>query len=191
MSETSTNNIDELRWVRAFSPDVIPIYLVEQIKDRDFEVEDFYKFQSLNCQIQSDKGLMLNPFNHLYALANKENKVVGFLWAVIEPLGKDLIVNTYSVDKDYWNGSQCMKKAIDHVKELLKKLQLRKVFWITNYPKHSERYGFKRSRCVMMEYEEKKDGQDISRGNEENGRCRSSKPSTKGIDKSSSGTSRS
>ena len=43
----------------------IPTYLVEQVRDRNYTVEDFYKYQELNCMIDGENGKMLNPFNHL------------------------------------------------------------------------------------------------------------------------------
>lgn len=150
--------VDELRWVRAFSPDVVPKYLVEQIRHREFSVEDFYKFQELNCQIQSKNGPTFSPFNHLYVLANEENEVKGLLWFVIDPLTKALMVNNFSVDKEYWNGGGAMSKVTDHLKQILKQLKLEKAYWATNYPKHSERHGFKRSKSVLMEYTETENG---------------------------------
>src|SRR5690606_28201498 len=132
------NNIEDLRWVRAFSPDVIPRYLVEQVRDRDYTVEEFYKFQTVNCLLQGKDGPTLDPFNHLYVLVNLDNLVKGFLWFVIDPLTKDLVVNTFSMDKEYWNKGKAMKKASEFVKEILKKFNIKKAYWITNYPKHSE-----------------------------------------------------
>lgn len=154
-----SDKIEELRWVRVFSPIHIPKYLVEQVRDRDYSVEDFYKYQEINCLVPGKEGPTLNPFNHLYVLADENNVVKGFLWFVIDPLSKDGIVNTFSMDKEYWGDGKAMKKASDHVKEIVKKLKLKKVYWITNYPKHSERHGFRRSRSVLMEYTEVRNGQ--------------------------------
>ena len=144
---------EETRWVRLFSPIHIPKYLVEQVREREYSVEDFFKFQEINCLIQKKDGPTLNPFNHLYALVNEENIVVGFLWFVIDALTKDLIINTFSVDKDHWAHGKAVKKLSIHIKELMKKLKLKKAYWMTRYPKHSMRHGFKRSRSVLMEYE--------------------------------------
>lgn len=165
--------------MRAFSGDVIPRYLVEQIKDREFAVDDFYSFQRLNCVIEDSDGHRLNPFNHLYALADEQNKVKGFLWGVIDPLGKDFVVNTFSVDPIYWQEGGAMKKATEYIKQLLKKLQLKKVFWITKYPRHSERHGFKKSRHVLMEYQEEESGKDTDGGNDKERKCRSADTPTK------------
>lgn len=158
------DKIEELRWVRAFSPDLIPKYLIEQVRDRDYTVDNFYKYQNLNCLIEGKNGPTLNPFNHLYVLANDGNMVKGFLWFIVDPLSTDVIINTFSMDKEYWGNGSAVKKLSAHVKEILKKLKLKKVYWLTNYPKHAERNGFKRSKSILFEYndsseEEKKDVQ--------------------------------
>ncbi len=156
-----SSKIEDLRWVRAFAPDLIPKYLVEQVRNRDYSIEDFYKYQHINCLMDGDKGQTLNPFNHLYVLANGDNIVKGFLWFIVDPLSKDVVINTFSVDKEYWGNGEAVRKLSDHVKKILKVLKLKKVYWLTNYPKHSERHGFKRSKSVLMEYQEKEDGKDI------------------------------
>jgi hypothetical protein len=154
-------NIEELRWIRVFTPDHIPHYLIQQVGHRDYSVEEFFKYHQLNCLIQSEKGISLNPFNHLYVLADKKNEVKGVLWFNVDPLSKDILVQTYSVDKEYWMKGQAVKKLADHIKHIRNKAKLNKIYWITNYPKHSMRYGFKPSKSVLMEYDpdkEKKDG---------------------------------
>lgn len=153
-----TDQIDELRWVRLFNPIHVPRYLVEQVRDREYTVDDFFRFQELNCMVDGKDGPVLNPFSHLYVLVDPENVVKGFLWFVIDPLSKDMIINTFSVDKAYWGAGKAVTRLADHVKEIMKKLKIGKAYWLTNYPKHSERHGFRRSRSVLMEYEEKRDG---------------------------------
>lgn len=155
--------IDELRWVRLFSPVHIPRYLVEHVRDRDYEVDDFFKYQEINCLMQGKDGMTLNPFNHLYGLVDPENVVKGYLWFVIDSLSKDMIINTFSVDPEYWGKGAAMKRVADHVKEVMKKLKINKVYWFTNYPKHSERYGFRRSKSILMEYSEESDGKGTNR----------------------------
>ena len=149
------NKIDDLKWIRIFTPSHIPKYLVEQVRDRDFSVEDFYKYHEVNCTIPSKDGnVKLNPFSHLYVLANTENEVKGMLWFGVDPLSKDIIIQTFSMDKEYWNKGIAVKKLSDHIKEIRKKANLNKIYWVTNYPKHSERNGFTRSKNVLMEYNE-------------------------------------
>lgn len=158
------HELDELRWVRLFSPIHIPRYLVEQVRDRDYSVDDFIKYQEINCLVHKKEGPTLNPFNHLYALVDPENYVKGFLWFVIDSLSKDVVINTFSMDKDYWGNGAAVKRLSDHVKEIIKKLKLNKVYWLTNYPKHSMRHGFKRASSVLMEYnvDEENDKQKIN-----------------------------
>lgn len=151
-----SKNIDELRWVRVFTVDHVPHYLVEQVRDRDYSVEEFFKYQQINCLMQSEKGVILNPFNHLYVLADKENLVKGFLWFSVDPLCKDILIQVYSVDKEYWAKGQAVKKLAEHIKGIREKAHLNKIYWITNYEKHSMRHGFVRSKSILMEYDPSK-----------------------------------
>lgn len=165
MKEEEKRDFKELRWIRLFSPLAIPPYLVEQVKGRDFEVEDFYKLQEMNCLMQGKDGPTLNPLNHLYALVNKKNTVKGFLWAIIDPLSKDLVINTFSIANDYWHqGGGAFEKVSSFVKEMKEKLKIKKVYWITPNPNHAKKHGFKPSRSVLMEYQDEevnKDGKNI------------------------------
>jgi N-acetylglutamate synthase-like GNAT family acetyltransferase len=164
------NKIDDLKWIRIFTPSHIPKYLIEQVRDRDFTVEDFYKYHEINCTIPSKDGsLKLNPFSHLYVLGNEENEVKGVLWFCIDPLTKDIVVQTFSMDKDYWMKGIAVKKLANHIKDIRKKGNLKKIYWITNYPKHSERNGFKRAKAVLMEYNEERE---VKIGKDTNGRHR-------------------
>jgi N-acetylglutamate synthase-like GNAT family acetyltransferase len=145
---TKQHKIEDLRWVRALMPDFIPRYLVEQVRDKKYTVDGFYKHLSNNCMIDGE----INPFNHLWVLANDENIICGFLWFLIDPLTKSVLINTFSVDEKYWFSGEAIRYLIDHMKNILKKVRLGKVYWLTTYPKHSQRYGFKRSSSVLMEY---------------------------------------
>jgi len=160
MSEKKCD-VNDLRWVRLFGPLPIPSYLVEQIKNKDFSVSDFFKHQEINCIIPGKDGPTLNPFNHLYALVDPNFKVKGYLWFVIDSLSKDVMINTYSLDKSYWGTGKgaSIKKLREHIKKITNRLKLKKVYWLTSHPKHSERHGFKRSRSILMEYVEEFDGE--------------------------------
>ena len=152
-------DIEKLRWVRVFTPVHIPKYLVEQVRNRDYTIDDFYKYQEQSCIRMTKEGPTLNPLNHLYVLANDENLTKGFVWFTIDPLTKDLVVNTYSIDKEYWGKGKAVSKLATFIKDIRRKGQLNKVYWITNYPKHSQRYGFRPSKSVLMEYMEEEHGQ--------------------------------
>lgn len=146
--------IDCLKWIRVFTPSHIPKYLVEQVRDRDYSVDDFYKYHEVNCTMSSSDGMIkLNPFSHLYVLANSENEVKGMLWFSVCPLTKDLVIQTFSMDKEFWMKGVAVKKLSKHIKEIRKKGNLNKIYWISNYPKHAERNGFKRSKSILFEYD--------------------------------------
>ena len=186
------NKIDDLKWIRIFTPSHIPKYLIEQVRDRDFSVEDFYKYHEINCTIPSNDGnVKLNPFSHLYVLANEENEVKGMLWFCVDPLTKDLVIQTFSMDKEYWMNGTAVKKLSKHIKNIRKKGNLNKIYWVTNYPKHSERNGFKRAKSVLMEYNEENEvnhGKDIIRGEHTEGEHRSSVAPTERISEQCIGT---
>lgn len=145
-------DIHSLRFIRALSPDYIPRYLIEQIKQRDYKVDDFYTYHSMNCLDKSSDGFKINPFNHLWVLVDSKNNVKGVLWFTVDPLTKYVVIQNYSVDKEYWN-QDAIGKLKEHMDEILCKADLHKVLWLTTYPKHSEKHGFKRSKAILMEYE--------------------------------------
>jgi hypothetical protein len=148
------NKIDELKWVRILMPDLIPRYLVEQVKKRDYTVDEFYDYQRLICLRDTPEGALPNPLSHLWVLCDKENLIKGFLWFTIDSFCKSLVLQTYTVDKEYWTKGESIKKLADHLKEIQAKANLKKIYWITDYPKHSQKHGFKISKSVLMEYVE-------------------------------------
>lgn len=154
----------KLRWVRIFTPIHIPKYLIEQIKDRSWKVEEYIKYHEINCLVNTESSPALNPFSHLYALVNQENITKGFLWFTIEPLTKDIHIQNYSIDKEYWGKGKAVELLANHIKVIKKKAHLHKVFWITSYPKHSQKCGFTQSKSILMEYSEENNGKNIHRG---------------------------
>lgn len=162
--ESAEKKIENLRWVRVFTPTHIPKYLVEQLKDREYPVNDFYSYQEGICLIKSEDGMKLNPMSHLYVLADQDNLVKGFVWFTIDELNKDIVIQNYSMDKEYWGGGRAVNKLANFIKDIRIKAGLNKIYWVCRYPKHSERYGFKRSKHVIMEYDGKEDGKNNEGG---------------------------
>lgn len=160
----SDSNIENLKWIKIFDPNHIPNYLIEQIKHRDYSIEDFFKYHEVNSLGYVQKHGHINPFSQLYLLATKENLAKGFLWFVIDPLTKDIIIQSYSVDKEYWGKGAAVEKLAKLIKEIKEKGKFKKVYWVTNYPKHSEKFGFKRSKSILMEYKGETYGEDIDGG---------------------------
>ncbi len=152
MSEKNLNKIEELGWVRIIDPYLIPEYLVEQIKERMFTVEKFYKYQEMICSQQQNGITVINPMNLLFVLADKEMKIKGFFWGVVDALANALVINTFSMDKEYWGEGKAVRLLQEKAREIKDGAQLDKVYWVTRCPKHSEKYGFKRSKHQLMEY---------------------------------------
>ena len=156
--ESKEIDFDKLRFIRVFTPMHVPKELIEQVRDRNYEVDDWYKYQEVICLRQTDAGPQLNPLSMLYVIADERNKVVGMLWCEVDALGKTLVVQTFSMDKKYWVRGKAVSLLANKAKEIAKECKLKKIIWCNNYPKHSERYGFKRSKTVLMEFTEEEDG---------------------------------
>jgi len=148
----------ELQWIRIFTPIHIPRYLIEQVRSRDFSIEDFFTYQETNCiSVDQNNSFTLNPLNQLWLLVDPKHIAKGFLWFTINPLSKDVFIQTFSVDKEYWGGGRAVRKLEEFVSDLAKKADLKKIYWITNCPKHSKKHGFEASKNVLMEYTIKKE----------------------------------
>lgn len=145
-------DIEKLKWVRILDPVHIPWRLVEQIRDRDFEVDKFYEYQRQVCSNQTPECIVVNPLNLLYVLTDEENLVVGFFWGVIDPLCNSLCINSFSIDKRYWNSGKAIKLLEKHAKEIVFGGKLSKCYWISNCPRVHKKYGFKRSSHIVFEY---------------------------------------
>lgn len=142
----------ELKWVRIFDPVHIPREYVEQIKERQFSTDKFFALQKSACVNEINGNLILNPFNLLFVLADGGNIVKGFCWMVVDQLSNALIINTFSIDKEYWGNGKAVQSLESKAKHLQEGAKLDRIYWITRCPKHSERHGFKRSKHVLMEY---------------------------------------
>lgn len=169
--ESKEVDFDGLRFMRVFTPMHVPKELIEQVRDRTYDVDDWYKYQESICTTQTPSGPRLNPFSLLYVIADGGNKVVGMLWCEIDALGKTLVIQTFSMDRKYWVRGKAVALLSKKGKEIAKECKLKKIVWMTNYPKHSERYGFKRSKSVLMEYVEEDDGRDNDGLSEAHGGC--------------------
>ena len=142
----------DLRWIRIFDPVHIPKKYIEQIKDRDFDIDKFYRYQKEACHTMSNGKVILNSTNLLYVLADEENIVKGVCWMVVDALSNALVINTFSLDNEYWGSGKCIKMLQKKALEIKEGAELDKIYWVTRCPKHSERHGFKKSRHTLMEY---------------------------------------
>ena len=145
-----TIDFENLRWVKLYNPEIIPQKLIEEIRGRTYSVEEFYEYQKINKE---------NPGNLLYAIADNDNKIRGYLWAEMNALDESLFINTFSIDKEYWNKGEAIDFAIEFLRDLKDKIKARFVYWMTTNSRFFMKKGFKESKHHLMIYEgEEEDG---------------------------------
>jgi hypothetical protein len=152
-SNEAQGDINEIDFVKIKIPEnvrLIPKDLIESVKGRTFTPEQFYKYQEI--QIAQD-----SPANLLYVLISKEKQIEGFLWIEISQLDFSMFVNTFSVNKKYWYKGQAMPKVLAFIRKLKNKTKCLRVFWISTNAKFFEKHGLKRSKNILLEYNEGKD----------------------------------
>lgn len=131
-----------LTFIPINDPLLIPEYLVEQMKDREFEVEKFYQVMPL---------MMKNPFLIFGAFANRNDEVKGFLLGAVSPLDKWLYVNMLSIDKEY-QGKGIIKESLGILKKVVKAHELNGIHMSSTRPMAFEKEGFIRSKSIKMRY---------------------------------------
>lgn len=155
-----------MKWVRIFDPVHIPKEYIDQIKHKEYSTANFYDFLRSTLVIVKEKDIILNPNNLLFVLVDDKNRTKGVLWMVIDSLANALVINTFSVDKEYWGNGAAVNFLKEKAIEIKDKENLERIYWITRSPKHSEKFGFKRSKQTLMEYSDGKfsKGSDIRAG---------------------------
>lgn len=155
LEKKKSGSLEDLEFVRLLDPVHIPSYLVEQIHDRLYTTEKFYEFNKIICLMNSENGSVLNPSNFLYAIVHEKlRQVKGFLWMMGDFLNNTLVINNFSMDKEYWNKGEAMKLLIDKAKKVMKDLSFSRIVWLTKRPNLCENLGFKKAKEMLMVYEE-------------------------------------
>lgn len=144
--EKKACSVDELSFQKLKIPRLIPIGLIEVVKDRTFTPEQFYVHQ----ESQVD-----NPYNHLFVLIDDMKKIHGFLWAEVNILDSSLFVNTFSISKEYWGKGKGIHKSIEFLRTLKEKVKAPRVYWMTRNPRFYAKHGFAYSKNCLMEYNSK------------------------------------
>jgi len=147
---------DSLTFYRTTLPRIIPRELIENIKHCNYTPDEFYRYHENQYDPYTNEK---NPDIYLYVLADKEKKVCGFFWAEISSVDNTLFLNNMRVDKKSWNRGEAVPLFIDLIKKIVTERKCKKTVWITTNPKFYEKFGFRQSKHVMMEYE----GLDLSK----------------------------
>jgi hypothetical protein len=145
--------VEDLKFQRLLFPRDIPSYLIEQVKGRTFLVEDFYlHLEEINAYEYQEGIIKDNPTTLIYSIIDPNKCIVGYLWIQRNTLDNSIYVNTLSIDKKYWGKGEIIKKSIDLVSILTKRFGCAHTIWMTSNAKFYEKFGFKRSKNVAMEY---------------------------------------
>lgn len=130
-----------MKFIRIFDINLLPKYLVEQVKDLDSE-----RFYSVFENLVN----FSNDFIEL--IVNEQNIIIGFVWYVVDLIDFSLHVNTVSLRKDYQGNGKVLKIFIEKLRNDIKGTKLKKITWCTDRPAFYERMGFKRSNQVLLEH---------------------------------------
>lgn len=138
-----------MQWKRITDPVLIPQQLVQQIKDREFEVGDFYTTLGLST------GYAHKQFRedcYLYILIDEPGQICGFFWAEFDALTKVLWLHNISVSKKYWNKDIAIPLLTEKMKEIMKQRKCSICRWQTTNSRATTALGFKPSQNVIHEY---------------------------------------
>ena len=138
--------------MRVFTPIHIPIYLIEQIKDRDWTVEDYIKYHEINCLSEIGEGSQIESFFTSLCSCKRCEYYERLSLVHYRALNKRFNHTELFSRQRILGKGRAVEKLAEHIKFIHKKGELNKILWVTNYPKHSQKYGFKQSKSILMEY---------------------------------------
>ena len=137
-----------LRWIPQTSFELIPRYLIEQVKPiGGVKPEKLYQLGPAICK---------SPFNILGVFVPMDEKAEdfghakGFLWAMVNPLTEKIDVHMLSIDKEY-QGRGIIKEAKNIIEKIIAKSALRGMTFRTVIPEAFEKAGFVESEIKIME----------------------------------------
>lgn len=144
-------NFDDLKFIRITEPgsiQIIPRYLIEQVKDNDWIIDNFYKYGA---------AFITSPLSRFWLLSDSGNVIKGILWVIIDPLREMINCLILSVDKEYQNG-QAIKQTVKFLRDFRDELKQEhgielndKIMTGTKRPKAFLRAGFKETEYVNLE----------------------------------------
>lgn len=148
------DELKNLKLIRLISPIHVPRPLVDQIADRKYSVDDWYKFLSDTLTIATTEGVRLNPLSHLYLIQDPDNQPIGFLWYEVDALSRDLVVKEFSIIPKLWFKGEAVQVIVNHVVEIKSKAKLNRILYMCPFPSIAKKYGFYPIKTSLMEYNE-------------------------------------
>lgn len=132
----------QLTFIPVNDPLLIPEYLVEQIKGREFEVDKFYQLMPI---------MMRNPFLIFGVFVNKKEEVRGFILGVSSPLDMWLHINMLSIDKEYQRKG-IIRECLGILHKVVTGNGLKGIKMTSTRPSSFLNEGFKKSKSIEMRY---------------------------------------
>lgn len=121
---------------------LIPRYLLEQVKDRRWEVDEWYKYQ---MELREHKE------NVLLSVIDKSHTIKGVIWLTVDGFEKLVYINLLSMDREYQRKGQLIKFVTKYIRDLAKALKIDTVLWVSDRARAYERYGFELSKRKLIE----------------------------------------
>lgn len=165
ITETEEKDIGDLAFIRIIDPSVfadIPRYLFEQIKEMDKDMLDATYKNALNIMMipilnEKSEIVCYLPRNNVWfaVLRDESRQTKGFLWLNFNNIERYVYIKAYSLDPEYQSSG--LKKGKKILLEYLRNLPIPNetkttVRMTTTRPRIYERYGWKRSNKVLMEF---------------------------------------
>lgn len=121
----------------------IPKYLFEQMKHKTFDLERMYAAMY---------DIIRSTQTWFYQITS-DDKIVGALWATVEPVANVVMINFLTIDPEYQGGAvdKAVKVLIQEAKETGTKEEL---YWINIRHKALSRMGWESTGRVLMKYKE-------------------------------------
>lgn len=144
-----------MKFVRVTTGDLIPKILVEDNKDRDYTVEEFYNLVIPSLVCPNGKANDLEQISVI--VDDLENVIIGYVWFSINILEKEIFLNTISVCKERRDGGAVLNWAFSSLKESFLKSNLKFVRTCSRTQAWHKKNGFVESKNVLLEYDLTKD----------------------------------
>lgn len=133
-----------LKYVPVEDFSLIPRYLLEQVKDKEWDDTD--RLYAALCSVPP----VFWKMNIVGVFADHDHMIKGFMWLVADTVSRKLDCRLLSVDPEYQNKG-IIKEAADIARKIAKEVQAAGVTVSTSTPKAFEQYGFKATLKTNME----------------------------------------
>lgn len=122
----------------------IPVEYVKQVKGLRWSYEKFEVMQ------EQGRG---HPCNLLYKLIDKKDpdqKIQGFLWAMMDPLSDSIVVQVLSVDKKLQGAGKIIPITRKFLEYIQREGKFKNVYWLADRHRAYKKYGGRYSKYSLM-----------------------------------------